>query len=113
MSAGGLITYHRTDGEAIAAERQQAIRSVLQQAYPDTLPQQPVVYVTKVKNAQEAHDAITVTDPAVPAQEAVPEGGKRRWLYELVWRCTLACQMRQAQYDTVRSCCLLVIGCSS
>lgn len=100
----GLITYHRTDGEAIAAERQQAIRTVLQETFPDALPSQAIHYQTKVKNAQEAHDAITVTDPAVPAQVAVTERGKRRWLYELIWRCTLACQMKPAQFDTVRSC---------
>eukprot|EP00892_Ulva_mutabilis_P003712 jgi/Ulvmu1/1712/UM116_0025.1 len=97
----GLITYHRTDGEAIADERQQAIRTVVQEAHPQALPQQPVKYQTKVKNAQEAHDAITVTNPAVSAQDAIKNGGKRRWLYELIWRCTLACQMNEAQFETV------------
>lgn len=96
-----MITYHRTDGEAIASERQQAIRSVIQEAFPDALPAEAIAYKTKAKNAQEAHDAITVTDPDVLA-EGLSDAGKRRCLYELIWRCTIACQMAESKFLTVR-----------
>lgn len=100
MNADGLITYHRTDGEAIGSERQEAIRSVVQSSFPDALPSAAITYKTKSKNAQEAHDAITVTEPSVLA-ETLGEPGKRKWLYELIWRCTIACQMKQSHFDTV------------
>jgi DNA topoisomerase I len=106
--AEGLITYHRTDGVAIADERCAAIRSSIASRYPDELPEKPIVYKSKTKNAQEAHDAITVTDPDVTASQ-ISGTLTEKCLYDLIWRCTLACQMTNAQYKTVRFFCSLCI----
>jgi DNA topoisomerase I len=100
MHAGGLITYHRTDGVAIADERRQAIAKTLAAKYPDFLPEVPRIYKSKVKNAQEAHDAITVTDANVSPEEVAGSPTECK-LYDLIWQATLACQMADAHFDIV------------
>ncbi len=60
----GLITYMRTDSTAVAPEAQAAAREVIERFWgADYLPARPPVYHTKVKSAQEAHEAIRPTDP--------------------------------------------------
>jgi len=94
----GFITYMRTDsitlsGAAIAAARQQ----VRQLFGADYLPDQPRIYTSKVKNAQEAHEAIR------PAGETFLTPGETRLtgdqlrLYELVWMRTISSQMKDAE----------------
>ena len=107
LHADGLITYYRTDGEGISSERLAAIRAVVQDTFPDALPNAAVTYTTKSSDAQDAHEAITVTRPAVLAegvnwQQASGDHLRRRWLYELIWRRTVACQMTDATIATVR-----------
>ena len=99
--AGGLITYHRTDGVAIANERRDAIRATIAASFSDFVPEVPRVYKSKVKNAQEAHDAITVTDSSIGPQ-AVEGSPSEIKLYELIQQTTIACQMTDAHFDTVR-----------
>jgi DNA topoisomerase I len=94
----GFITYMRTDsitlsGAAIAAARQQ-----VQQLYgADYLPDQPRVYTSRVKNAQEAHEAIRPAGETflTPAQTRL--SGDQFRLYELIWMRTIASQMKDAE----------------
>ncbi len=94
----GLITYMRTDGFYIADEAVSEIRNSIKTLYGDKyLPQSPRKYVKKVKNAQEAHEAIRPTDitrtPSSIAKYLTPE---RLKLYELIWKRTIASQMESA-----------------
>jgi DNA topoisomerase-1 len=99
----GLITYMRTDGFYIADEAISSIRNSIQSLYGDKyLPKSPRQYAKKVKNAQEAHEAIRPTDisrtPSSIANYLTPEQLK---LYELIWKRTIASQMESAIIDQV------------
>ena len=94
----GFITYMRTDsitlsGSAIAAARDQ----VRQLFGPDYLPDRPRLYTSKVKNAQEAHEAIRPAGETflTPAQTGLT--GDQFRLYELIWMRTIASQMKDAE----------------
>jgi len=99
----GFITYMRTDSvtlstAAIAAARAQ-IKELFGGAY---LPAQPRSYDSKVKNAQEAHEAIRPAGETfrTPAQTGL--SGDQKRLYELIWKRTIACQMTDATGQSVR-----------
>ena len=99
----GLITYMRTDSFSLAAEAVMQIRDYVKKNFEaDYLPKSPIMYKTKAKNAQEAHEAIRPTNisqsPASVRQYLNDEQFK---LYEMIWKRTLACQMTQAKYDAV------------
>jgi DNA topoisomerase-1 len=92
----GAITYMRTDGvdmapEAISAARR-AVVGRYDQAY---VPDKPRVYLTKAKNAQEAHEAIRPTDFS---RDRAGSGDHAR-LYDLVWKRALASQMASARLE--------------
>jgi hypothetical protein len=62
------------------------------------VPPEPRAYKTKTKNAQEAHEAVRPTNPAVPPARLPPGvGADMRRLYDLIWRRALACQMENAE----------------
>ncbi len=95
----GLITYMRTDATNLSVEAVSAIREYIGKTYGDKfVPKTPNIYVTKSKNAQEAHEAIRPThfDGAVPKLS-----GDEAKLYELIWKRTIACQMTNAEFDVV------------
>ncbi|HEY2229412.1 MAG TPA: type I DNA topoisomerase [Xanthobacteraceae bacterium] len=97
----GLITYMRTDGVQIAEEAIAASRKLIGSDYGDRyLPAAPRQYVTKAKNAQEAHEAIRPTDfslrPAETKSFLDPDQAK---LYELIWRRTVASQMESGELE--------------
>lgn len=99
----GLITYMRTDGFHIADEAISSIRQSIKSLYGDKyLPQSPRQYVKKVKNAQEAHEAIRPTDinrtPSSIKNYLTPEQFK---LYDLIWKRIIASQMESAILDQV------------
>lgn len=99
----GLITYMRTDGFHIADEAISSIRGSIKSLYGNKyLPQSPRKYVKKVKNAQEAHEAIRPTDinriPNSIKDYLTPEQFK---LYDLIWKRTIASQMESAILDQV------------
>src|ERR1700726_1804208 len=99
----GLITYMRTDSVSLAAEAVQEIREVAARLYgKDEVAEEPRIYKTKSKNAQEAHEAIRPTAANVlPADiEKKMESDQFR-LYSLIWKRTVACQMAPAIFDTV------------
>jgi len=101
--AVGLITYMRTDSVHLAAEALDDIRSLITRRYGQhNLPATPRLYKTKIKNAQEAHEAVRPTvitvEPEAIQQRLSAEQFK---LYELIWKRTVACQMIPATFDTV------------
>ncbi|HEU4908790.1 MAG TPA: type I DNA topoisomerase [Propionibacteriaceae bacterium] len=94
----GFITYMRTDsitlsGAAIAAARQQ----VRQLFGTDYLPDQPRIYTSKVKNAQEAHEAIRPAGETFLTPAETRLTGDQFRLYELVWMRTISSQMKDAE----------------
>jgi DNA topoisomerase-1 len=97
----GLITYMRTDSTYVAPEAQAAAREVIARYWgEDYLPSQPPQYKTKVKSAQEAHEAIRPTDPhRTPRQVRPFLDEKQDQLYTLIWRRFIASQMKPAVYD--------------
>jgi DNA topoisomerase-1 len=99
----GLITYMRTDGVQMAAEAVAAIREHVQGAYgPKYLPAAAREYISRAKNAQEAHEAIRPTEIArTPDSVAQHLNADQRRLYELVWKRAVASQMQSAEFDQV------------
>ncbi len=100
----GFITYMRTDSvalsdSAVAAARDQ-VRSLYGEAY---LPEAPRRYASKVKNAQEAHEAIRPAGDEWRTPEAVGRelSGSDLHLYELIWKRTVASQMADATGRTL------------
>jgi len=98
----GFLTYMRTDsvtlsGSAIDAAREQ-VRELFGAEY---LPDKPRAYQSKVKNAQEAHEAIRPAGERfrTPAQTGL--SGDEFRLYELVWMRTVASQMKDAEGRSV------------
>ncbi|MGO9989774.1 MAG: DNA topoisomerase I [Steroidobacteraceae bacterium] len=101
--AVGLITYMRTDSLNLAQEAIGQIREVIVTLYgQEGLSEEPRIYRTKSKNAQEAHEAIRPTDASIlPGDiEKKIEPDQYR-LYSLIWKRTVACQMAPAVFDTV------------
>ncbi len=99
----GLITYMRTDSVNLAQEAVQELRQLIARRYGEKdLPDQPRVYRTKAKNAQEAHEAIRPTSALRTPEEVKPFLNRDQFrLYELIWRRTVASQMVHATLDTV------------
>lgn len=95
----GIITYMRTDAVQMAPEAiDQTRRAIAKQFGSDYLPEKPRLYQTKAKNAQEAHEAIRPTD-LFRSPDSVGGDGDARRLYELIWKRTLASQMRSAEIE--------------
>lgn len=97
----GLITYMRTDGVQLAKEAVLAMREQIKSEFgPDYLPGAPREYISKSKNAQEAHEAIRPTDITLhPAKVASRLSNDQARLYELIYKRALACQMQSAELD--------------
>ncbi len=94
----GFITYMRTDSMTLSSTAIAAARQQVQQLYgADYLPDQPRVYTSRVKNAQEAHEAIRPAGETflTPAQTRL--SGDQFRLYELIWMRTIASQMKDAE----------------
>jgi DNA topoisomerase-1 len=99
----GLISYMRTDSLNLSQEAIGQIRDVVVQLYgQEGLSEEPRIYRTKSKNAQEAHEAIRPTTASIlPGDiEKKLEPDQFR-LYSLIWKRTVACQMAPAVFDTV------------
>ncbi|QKT03489.1 type I DNA topoisomerase [Ectothiorhodospiraceae bacterium 2226] len=99
----GLITYMRTDSVNLAQEALEAIRALIGTRYgTDNVPEQPRLFKTKAKNAQEAHEAIRPTSVEhVPESLANVLTRDQHRLYELIWKRAVASQMMHATIDTV------------
>lgn len=99
----GFITYMRTDSVTLADEALDAVRGQIRSEFgADFLPATARRYANKVKNAQEAHEAIRPTLPLrSPESVAGQLSGPDLALYRLVWQRTLASQMVDATGVTV------------
>jgi DNA topoisomerase-1 len=98
----GHITYMRTDSVQLSDTAITAARNQVRQLFgPQYLPDKPRTYTSKVKNAQEAHEAIRPAGEtfATPAQTGLT--GDHFRLYELIWMRTIASQMLDARGETV------------
>jgi DNA topoisomerase I len=96
----GHITYMRTDSTNLASVAIDAARDLVRTQYGDAyLPASPRVYVTKVKNAQEAHEAIRPAGHpfAFPEELRGELNGEEFKLYDLIWKRTVASQMADAR----------------
>jgi DNA topoisomerase-1 len=95
----GYITYMRTDSTNLSDTALSAARAQVVELYgTDYLPASPRTYVKKVKNAQEAHEAIRPAGEAfrTPAALRGELGPDELALYELIWKRTIASQMTDA-----------------
>jgi DNA topoisomerase I len=96
----GHITYMRTDSTSLASAAIDAARELVAAWYgPEYLPPQPRIYQTKVKNAQEAHEAIRPAGHPFDLPDALRGqlGPDHFKLYELIWKRTIASQMADAR----------------
>ena len=102
-SAQGLITYMRTDSVATTPEAITAVREKITNLYGDKyLPEVPNVFKSKVKNAQEAHEAIRPTDFSLSPDKVKKYLDEAQFaLYDLVWKRMLASQMADVIFDQV------------
>ena len=100
---GGFITYMRTDSVTLADEALTEVRAQIRKDYgADYVPDSPRRYANKVKNAQEAHEAIRPTLPMrSPESLSSQINGPAMVLYRLIWQRTLASQMPDAAGVTV------------
>jgi DNA topoisomerase-1 len=95
----GLITYMRTDAVQMAPEGIAMARSVIGKYFGEEyLPEKARIYQTKAKNAQEAHEAIRPTDMFKRPEQLSLDADQSK-LYGLIWRRTLASQMKSAEID--------------
>ena len=99
----GYITYMRTDNVVLSDEAMQATRAAVSGEYgANYLNAAPKQYSSKVKNAQEAHEAIRPTTPFRSPQQLSGElNSQDLALYRLIWQRTLASQMADATGVTV------------
>ena len=98
----GNITYMRTDSVTLSDTAITAARAQVRELYGASyLPDKPRVYTSKVKNAQEAHEAIRPAGEhfQTPAQTGL--SGAEFRLYELIWMRTIASQMKDAAGNSV------------
>jgi len=99
----GFITYMRTDSTALSTEALNAARKLITSEYgAEYLSPAIRTYETKVKNAQEAHEAIRPAGDTFQSPDAVRAalGDEAVRLYELIYRRTVACQMADAKSTT-------------
>ena len=93
----GYITYMRTDSTTLSDEALSAARSQARSLFGDEyVPQNPRRYDRKVKNAQEAHEAIRPAGDSFRTPQQTGLSGDQRRLYELIWMRTVASQMADA-----------------
>lgn len=102
---GGHITYMRTDSTTLSDTALNAARTLIAELYgKEYLPPQPRRYANKVKNAQEAHEAIRPAGDAFrhPSEVEREVGADQARLYELIWKRTVACQMEDSRGQSVK-----------
>ena len=100
----GYITYMRTDSTTLSDTALAAARAQAAERYgAEYVPDKPRRYAKKVKNAQEAHEAIRPAGESfrLPEQVRPHVGADEARLYELVWKRTIASQMKDAVGHTV------------
>jgi DNA topoisomerase-1 len=95
---GGYITYMRTDSPTLSNEAIDAARRSVEKRYgKDYLPAKPRLYSGKVRNAQEAHEAIRPAGTEMKTAREHKLTGEEARLYDLIWKRTVASQMQNAR----------------
>jgi DNA topoisomerase-1 len=96
----GHITYMRTDSTSIAEDAKKMILSYIKDTYdtPDTTYAKYRTYKTKIANAQEAHEAVRITNPKYKTLSFEGSTKNHEKLYELIWNRTMASLMTDAVY---------------
>ncbi|MDR3187539.1 MAG: type I DNA topoisomerase [Holosporaceae bacterium] len=99
-----LITYMRTDSVNLSREAMEKIRELIGEKYGKAfLPEKPRFYQTKVKNAQEAHEAIRPVDVTITPESLLGKvSADLQKLYNLVWKRAVASQMSSAEFDQMQ-----------
>ncbi|WNF27832.1 type I DNA topoisomerase [Streptomyces sp. C11-1] len=98
----GFITYMRTDSTTLSDTAVSAARAQVTQLYgANYLPEKPRTYAGKVKNAQEAHEAIRPSGDRFRTPAETGLTGDQFRLYELIWKRTVASQMKDATGNSV------------
>ncbi|TWT80899.1 DNA topoisomerase 1 [Planctomycetes bacterium CA13] len=100
----GYITYMRTDSTTLSSEAVNAARDLAKSEYGDSFLHPTVrVYANKVKNAQEAHEAIRPAGTPFRLPQAVRNelDSDQYRLFELIWKRTVACQMADAKKQRI------------
>ena len=100
----GFITYMRTGSTTLSREALHAARGLIARDFgADYLPEQPRIYKTKVRNAQEAHEAIRPAGESFTAPEEIGQqlGIEALRIYELIWKRTVASQMNDVRGTTI------------
>ena len=94
-----LITYMRTDSITLSKDSIDTIRKNISEQYGDKyLPDKPIEYKSRKKNAQEAHEAIRPTDISIKPESIKDYLSEEQFkLYDLIWKRTLASQMTSAE----------------
>ena len=94
----GHITYMRTDSPVLSQEALDAARSAVERRYgKEYLSPSPRQFKGKVRNAQEAHEAVRPAGTAMRTKKDLGLGGDEAKLYDLIWKRTVASQMAEAQ----------------
>lgn len=94
----GLITYMRTDSPNLSTEAINGARSSIENLYgKEYLSDKPRQFSSKSKGAQEAHEAIRPAGSEFKHPDEINFTGKEKALYELIWKRTLASQMKEAK----------------
>ncbi|MDQ3155189.1 MAG: type I DNA topoisomerase [Actinomycetota bacterium] len=98
----GFITYMRTDSTTLSQTALTAARAHVRELYgAEYLPDSPRVYASKVKNAQEAHEAIRPAGERFQSPSKSGLTGDEYKLYELIWKRTVASQMKDARGNSM------------
>ncbi len=98
----GHITYMRTDSVTLSQTALNAARSKARELYgAEYVPDAPRVYDSKVKSAQEAHEAIRPAGDEFKTPATAGLSGEELRLYELIWKRTVASQMKDATGESV------------
>jgi len=100
----GLITYMRTDSPTLSQEAIDAARRTVTQRYgADYLSPEPRQFTAKVRNAQEAHEAIRPAGTEMRTANEWGLSGPEAGLYDLIWKRTVASQMADARLIQTRA----------
>ena len=97
----GVITYHRTDSLNLSPEFISGARKFIKEQFGGSyIPEKPIYYKTKSKNAQEAHEAIRPTNVLfIPGRNGKKLKADELKVYSIIWKRTIECQMESAIYD--------------
>jgi DNA topoisomerase-1 len=99
----GYITYMRTDSTNLSQQAIDGARNGILELYgPEFLPKDARIYKSSSKGAQEAHEAIRPTGDAFTHPNKTGLRGREKALYELIWKRTVASQMKDAKKTSMR-----------